>query len=213
MKNIEYCLFQYPLLLVYKGCKKLIGGGKHLFTNNLLICYCTMRKVKFNPGKIKFYGNSFLNFHPSSKVTLGENFICASGGIDNSVQTKIVVGENAELSIGKYSGVTNACIHCYKKISIGDHVNIGAGTMIFDTDFHSTRWKDRISRKTDTCNKKVAPVKIGNLVFVGTRSIICKGVTIGDKSIVAAGSVVVKDIPAGEIWGGNPARFIKRVED
>ena len=56
-----------------------------------------------------------------------------------------------------------------------------------------------------------AAVHIGNHVFIGTRCIITKGVTIGDKSIVAAGSVVVSDIPSGEVWGGNPAQFIRNI--
>lgn len=58
---------------------------------------------------------------------------------------------------------------------------------------------------------KGAKLIIGDYVFIGTRSIICKGVTIGNHSIIAAGSVIVKDIPSDEVWGGNPARFIRKV--
>lgn len=47
-------------------------------------------------------------------------------------------------------------------------------------------------------------------VFLGANVIICKGVTVGENSMIGAGSVVTKDIPAGEIWAGNPARFIKK---
>ena len=50
-----------------------------------------------------------------------------------------------------------------------------------------------------------------NHVFIGTRGIINKGVSIGEGAIIAAGSVVVKDIPSWEVWGGNPARFIKKL--
>lgn len=53
-------------------------------------------------------------------------------------------------------------------------------------------------------------VKIGIDCFIGANAIICNSVTIGDHSIVAAGSVVTKDIPPYEIWGGNPASFIKK---
>lgn len=55
------------------------------------------------------------------------------------------------------------------------------------------------------------PITIGSDVWIGGGSIICPGVTIGDKSIVAAGSVVTKDVPSGVIVGGNPAKFIKDV--
>ena len=62
-------------------------------------------------------------------------------------------------------------------------------------------------------NAKTAPIRIGNHVFIGARCIIGKGITIGEKSIVAAGSVVTKNIPPKEMWGGNPAKFIKPIED
>jgi UDP-2-acetamido-3-amino-2,3-dideoxy-glucuronate N-acetyltransferase len=55
-------------------------------------------------------------------------------------------------------------------------------------------------------------VKIGNYVFIGAHTIITKPISIGDFSIVAAGSVVTKNIPSGEIWGGVPAKFIKKRE-
>lgn len=51
---------------------------------------------------------------------------------------------------------------------------------------------------------------INDNVFIGARCIILKGVTIGSKSIIGAGSVVTKNIPEGEIWAGNPAKFIKK---
>ena len=48
-------------------------------------------------------------------------------------------------------------------------------------------------------------------MFIGGGSIILKGVTIGERAVVGAGTVVTKDIPAGEIWAGNPARFIRKL--
>lgn len=59
---------------------------------------------------------------------------------------------------------------------------------------------------------KHRPVKIGSGVFVGANSIILKGTTIGDRAVIGAGSVVSGNIPAGEIWAGNPAKKIKNVE-
>ena len=64
----------------------------------------------------------------------------------------------------------------------------------------------------DMKEKKCRPVVIEHDAFIGAGSIILSGVTIGANSVVAAGSVVSRSIPANEIWGGNPARFIKKVE-
>jgi acetyltransferase-like isoleucine patch superfamily enzyme len=55
-------------------------------------------------------------------------------------------------------------------------------------------------------------VRIEDGAFIGTNAIILKGVTVGAESVIAAGAVVAKSIPPGEIWGGNPARFIKKLK-
>ena len=158
-------------------------------------------------------GGGELNLSNPSTVRIGKSFRCRGKGygIDSGNDSVIYVSKHAKLEIGDNFGMSNTSIHCYEEITIGNYVNIGGGCKIFDSNFHSIRWQDRADRKKDIQNKKTAPVHIGNYVFIGARSIICKGVTIGDHSIVAAGSVVVKDIPADEIWGGNPAKFIKKL--
>ena len=59
---------------------------------------------------------------------------------------------------------------------------------------------------------KAKPVIIKDGAFIGTDCIILKGVTIGEKSVIGAGSVVTKSVPDGEIWAGNPAKFIRKVD-
>lgn len=159
-------------------------------------------------------GRPYISIADNAKVVIGSNFICRSGAgqaIDNSYCSKIIVSDNAKFVIGDLTGISNTTIECHSEITIGNCVNIGAGTMVFDTDFHSTNWQDRCDRKVDVNNRKIKPVHIGDYVFIGARCIVCKGVNIGSKSMVAAGSVVVKDIPEGELWGGNPARFVKKL--
>lgn len=188
-------------------------GVKSRVHKQLAISYLKYKKADFNPSMCRFNGRIYLSI--KGKVSIGNHFI-ANSGSNNSIDCgngcKINVSENASLTIGEYSGMTNTTIQCHESITIGHHVNIGAGCMIMDSNFHSTNWQDRLDRKKDIENHRNAPVVIGNVVFIGARSIICKGVTIGDHAMIAAGSVVVTDVPANEVWGGNPARFIKKIE-
>jgi acetyltransferase-like isoleucine patch superfamily enzyme len=102
--------------------------------------------------------------------------------------------------------ITSAC-----RVEIGMDTFIGAGCGIFDTDFHSTDWEERVNKMTIKENISTSAVIVGNRVFIGTRCLILKGVHIGDEAIIGAGSVVTRSIPPGQIWAGNPAKFVKDV--
>ena len=90
---------------------------------------------------------------------------------------------------------------------------IGANVIVNDSNCHSLNVLDRRTElKTGKqLNIISKPIIIGNDVFIGANTIIGKGVNIGDNAIIAAGSVVTSDIPHNEIWGGNPAKFLKKV--
>lgn len=117
---------------------------------------------------------------------------------------------NALLTIGDGTKITCCTITVRKQVVIGNNVLIGANCMICDTDFHAL--SPHLRLKDDYNNAKIKPVQIGNDVFIGARSIILKGTSIGDGAVIGAGSVVSGNIPSMEIWAGNPARFIKKVE-
>jgi len=72
----------------------------------------------------------------------------------------------------------------------------------------SIKYEDRILNGDKAT--KSAPVCIEKGAFIGANVLILKGVTIGERSVIAAGSVVVNDVPSDEVWGGNPNRFLKR---
>lgn len=151
------------------------------------------------------------------KVTIGKNFMINSGRKYNVIGRQqpcyFVVGPNATLKIGNNVGISCSAIICTNNIIIYDNVKIGGNTVIYDTDFHSLDVKSRTNIPEDTSGAITKPVIIERDVFIGAHSIILKGVTIGRCSIVGAGSVVTKNIPSGEIWAGNPAKFIRKINE
>ena len=166
--------------------------------------------VEFAPD-IQFRGKSMLLLR--GKVRFGKRVTFQSGPLysfDAGSRCKIDVARNATLLIGDYSGMSNTTISCKKSITIGKYVNIGGGSLIMDSNFHSIDWEKRRDYHTDKLDAKSAPIIIGDDVFIGARCIICKGVKIGDRAVIAAGSVVVNDIPADSIAGGNPCRIIRQ---
>lgn len=150
--------------------------------------------------------------HKESSIIIGDN-VCinssmAANPIGGAYKTILNVRNKGRIIIANGVGISNAAIVSDSEVFIGEYSNIGAGTCIYDTDFHSLNPNIRLNGDTDIRTK---PIHIGKYVFIGGQSMILKGVSIGDCSVVGAGSVVTKSIPAGEIWAGNPARFIKKV--
>ncbi len=155
-------------------------------------------------GKIYVYNTEV------GKICIGENVRLNSAawanpiGSGNHIWIQLV-GKEAEVSIGDGTGISNTAITCATKVKIGKQCLIGSGCKIYDTDFHELPISDRGGVYVAT-----APIMIGDRVFIGAGSTILKGVNIGDNSIIGAGSVVTKDVPANEVWAGNPAVFIKK---
>lgn len=166
-------------------------------------------KVKNGKGKIDYD----IKIRIRGELSIGEKVTIQSRGITGSNRTLIVVDKGAYFKIGNHSGMTATTISCKKSITIGDYVKIGAGCLLMDSTYHSADWKKRMNPATDSINAGYAPIIIDDHVFIGARSIICKGVHIGEKSIIATGSVVVKDIPANCVAGGNPCKVIKQLEE
>lgn len=95
-------------------------------------------------------------------------------------------------------------------IEIGDNVVVSFGVSFLTHDDAWYNCSKYINSSEDM--RRYGRIKIGNNCFIGCRSILLPGVTIGDNSIIGAGSVVTKDVPSGEVWAGNPARFIKTTD-
>jgi acetyltransferase-like isoleucine patch superfamily enzyme len=123
-------------------------------------------------------------------------------------RTALVSVNGGTIEIGANTGISNSGIFAFEQVKVGEDVYMGAGCNIYDSNFHSVHHKER---KNANSGIKSAPVTIGDRVFIGAHSLILKGVTIGADSVIAAGAVVVKDVPKKEIWGGNPAKFLCKI--
>lgn len=148
--------------------------------------------LKFNVGSMKNNGrSSILRLDEGSKL-ISSNFSFMYG-------CDVILFRNSELRLGNNSFVNCDCkIRCHDLITIGDNCAISHDVTIMDGDGH-----------TFENHKESLPVVIGNHVWIGTRAIILKGVTIGDGAVVASGSLVNKNVPPNSFVGGVPAKIIK----
>jgi acetyltransferase-like isoleucine patch superfamily enzyme len=117
----------------------------------------------------------------------------------------LFVGHSGTLEVGSDTFINQGVrISCSHRISIGRDCLLGDESVILDNDFHALPGED-----APGC----APVVIGDHVWIATRVIVLRGVTIGESSVVAAGSVVTKDIPPFSLAAGVPARVVRELRD
>lgn len=173
---------------------------------SLKVNHVSYVNLKIN-GFLLIYNKGHLRIGKESKIN-SSKFKNIIGG---DTRSSIIVKKGAELTFGNNFKMSNSAIYCAEKISIGNNVMIGGSCKIWDTDFHPLNHDQRELNPNENYNTK--PIFIGNNVFIGGFSIILKGVTIGDGVIIGAGSVVAKNIPSNEVWAGNPARFIKTINE
>lgn len=173
-----------------------------------------MNGVRFDADFIS-RGVPIINVNLKGYFSVGKQFFMHSGKYFNMIGRQqrcyFIVGKNAELQIGNNVGISSTAIVCQNKITIADNVRIGGGVVIYDTDFHSLNHQHRTAVPENLTTINTSPVYIMEYAFIGAHSIILKGVTIGKRSIIGAGSVVTKSVPDNEIWAGNPAKFIKSI--
>ena len=180
--------------------------------------------------------------HPiPPNVEFGEGFYCESAQVFRKLRSKkparsqlsasmfpvmpvvrFLSVKMAECTIGDFTLLNGALIMAEEKIEIGSHCLISWNVGIADSDFHpldpaqrlidaqalAPYFKDRPPRP----KLKTAPVKIADNVWIGMNAVILKGVTIGENSVVAAGSVVTKSVPPNTVVAGNPAVVVKQFE-
>ena len=167
----------------------------------------------------------------SKSVLLGANAWCINSNLDPSniiLADKVICKGllrvesfgNGKILIHPEVYIGDDClISCSNSIEIGSHTLIAHGVQMFDNNTHPIYWEERLKdwQAIIEGKQEVKPyidsesIKIGKCVWIGFNSIILKGVSIGDRSIIAAGSVVTKDVPPDVIVAGNPAKVVKSI--
>lgn len=179
-----------------------------------------------NGSKILLFGRIIFNIDKTSKINIKDGHLavnrylrtndgasgCLEMGKNSTINVDksffihsgcdVVLLESSELNLGSGYINKNCQIRCHHKISIGHGVAIAENVYIRDNDSH-----ELITNNTQ--NLQSSDIKIGNHVWIGANVTILKGVSIGDGSIVAAGSVVTKSIPESCLAAGVPAKVIK----
>ncbi len=162
----------------------------------------------------RLYGLPIIQRQRSSTLTIGARLNLRSSVRSNPLGPAHPVilstrRPGAMLVIGDDFGMTGGSIVCEERVTIGHRVTVGANTTIVDTDFHPL---DPLIRQQNPTDGATKPVVIEGDVFIGMNTLVLKGVTIGRGSVIGAGSVVTRDVPAGVIAAGNPARVIRSLE-
>ena len=148
----------------------------------------------------------------SGAIIIGEHVSCYAG-------CSFAVGANGKCTIGDFTLLNGALIMVEDEIQIGSYCLVSWNVGIADSDFHPLEPAQRLidaqalapffKGKPPRPKLKTAPVIIADNVWIGMNATILKGVTIGENSVVAAGSVVTKNVPPNVVVAGNPAVPVK----
>jgi len=165
----------------------------------------TLRNVSFEKN-VHFFGLTIIKKHSKGTISIAKDCVFRSLPSSNLIGINrpcilSVLTESATLKIGEGCGFSGTVIGCFNKIIIGKNVRCGANTLITDSDWHLDDFRSALSK----------PIIIGDNVWLGVNVTVMKGVTIGNNTIIGAGSIVTKNIPANVIAGGNPCKVIKEI--
>jgi acetyltransferase-like isoleucine patch superfamily enzyme len=156
----------------------------------------------------------FLRNRAEAAVRLGDHVSCYAG-------CSFAIGAKGTCTVGNFTLLNGAIIMAEERVEIGSYCLISWNVGIADSDFHPLEPAQRLidARALAPFLKdrpprpplRTAPVIIADNVWIGMNATILKGVTIGENSVVAAGSVVSKSVPPNTVVAGNPAIAVKEL--
>lgn len=220
IKGINEAKLSFPIICEGKG-KIELGSSSQLKKHaKLLIAQSAQLTVG---ERAIFDSNTDIRIGKGGKVKIGPNFSIEYGsriytakawlfGNDVKIATNCAIfsreSEEGILTIGNGTHIgDNTILDITDNLSIGNEVAIGPNCTIYTHD-HDYKQANKASWKGGVIKK---PVVIEDGAWIGSGVTILPGVIIGGNTVVAAGSVVTKNIPSCEIWGGVPAKFIKSI--
>lgn len=166
-------------------------------------------KLKFHGIKYgKYTRGKAVHFYNEGEIVLGNKVKLNSYPDGLLLLTGIqTYTKSAKVYIGDECILNGTMIYCRNSVLIGKYCMFGPGTKIVDNDSHKVV-ASMVERRNPPISK---PIVIQDNVWIGMDCLILKGVTIGENSIIAARTVITKDVPPNVLVGGNPVRIIKRL--
>lgn len=164
-----------------------------------------LRIIGIKVQRCSFFGWTSVYKNDSSSIRIGGNNVFNSSSYVNHLGINhhcilYTALPGAKLEIGDNCGFSGVSISVFKSVKIGNNVRCGANVIIMDGDFHLD----------DSRTNLPMPISIHNNVWLGEGVKVLKGVTIGENTIVGAGSIVTKDLPGNVIAAGCPCKVIKK---
>jgi acetyltransferase-like isoleucine patch superfamily enzyme/coenzyme F420-reducing hydrogenase beta subunit len=184
-KNTQAEVRHFKVIIPTRGCRVVIDSSARIIFNGRFIL--GWKRIRHSARE--------------TRLSVGRNSVLTVNGDCNAFcGTDIWVMDNGELTLNECFCNEGVQITCAKRIVIGKGSVIARDVLIRDNDAHQI---------LGTGHEMVKEIAIGEHVWIGTRAMILKGVTLGDGAIIAAGAIVTRDVPAHSMVAGIPARVIR----
>lgn len=193
--------------------QRIFNEVRRLFAYPYIRCAFAYHGISWGKGW-RILGMPIIQRHQSSNIVLGDGLSLRSWPRTNPLVPHHPVvfatrRAGAVIRVGEDCGFSGTTFVADERIELGNRVQVGSNVSVVDTDFHPLTPE---GRARDFNAGDAAPIVIEDKVFVGMDSLILKGVTIGEGSVVGAGSVVSRDVPPRTVVAGNPAKVVQDID-